>query len=261
MHADGIFLFAANSGSTLVGTIYNNRVITDMCNNTYQNCTAPIFVQGVHNTYIFNNLVSTLADTIRNPESDIRLGQTETNIYLINNTEEGDYCVKYDTTTNIVWENNICAQTSTSGLLAAQDSNFNSIGTSNYNDYYALSHIAVNQTPAYFNTLAAWQATTISGSVNPDTSGSAGNPNYSGTYFLQAGSAAIGLATNLHSTCSGQPVPGLGALCNDAAGNVRPSSGNWDAGIYNYQNTPAPYSGGQIVGQVLPPTDLRATVE
>jgi hypothetical protein len=48
----------------------------------------------------------------------------------------------------------------------------------------------------------------------------------------QAGSALIGAGVNLHSTCSGQPNPGLGALCFDYAGVLRPSSGAWDVGAY-----------------------------
>lgn len=49
-----------------------------------------------------------------------------------------------------------------------------------------------------------------------------------------AGSPLIGAGVNLTSVCSGQPNPGLGALCFDAAGNARPSSGGWDVGAYQH---------------------------
>src|SRR5262249_33694153 len=49
---------------------------------------------------------------------------------------------------------------------------------------------------------------------------------------LAAGSPAISAGTNLTSICSGQPVPGLGALCSDKTGVARPASGSWDAGAY-----------------------------
>lgn len=61
-------------------------------------------------------------------------------------------------------------------------------------------------------------------------------------YIPQSGSVAIGAGTNLTSVCSGQPNPGLGALCYDAAGNARPSSGAWTAGALNPAPTTPPSS-------------------
>lgn len=66
---------------------------------------------------------------------------------------------------------------------------------------------------------------------------------------LESDSPAIGMGINLYSLCSGQPNPGLGALCtsysgpstsdpsvgvNLVSGNTRPSSGPWDIGAYQY---------------------------
>ena len=48
-----------------------------------------------------------------------------------------------------------------------------------------------------------------------------------------SGSPVIGFGQNLNSICTGQPNPGLGALCFDKAGNSRPSSGAWTAGAFN----------------------------
>ena len=67
----------------------------------------------------------------------------------------------------------------------------------------------------------------------------------------QSGSPVIGAATNLYATCTGQPNPGLGALCYDLAGNARPTSGNWDAGAYNFASSSA----------VAPPTNLTVVVQ
>jgi len=63
------------------------------------------------------------------------------------------------------------------------------------------------------------------------------------------GSPVIGAGTNLYSVCNGGAVPGIGALCSDAAGNARPSTGAWTAGAYNASGGPP-----------LPPTGLTATV-
>jgi hypothetical protein len=54
-----------------------------------------------------------------------------------------------------------------------------------------------------------------------------------------AGSVVIGNGVNLYSVCNGQPNPGLGALCNDIAGNARPVSDPWDMGAYEYGTLPA----------------------
>jgi glucuronoarabinoxylan endo-1,4-beta-xylanase len=57
-------------------------------------------------------------------------------------------------------------------------------------------------------------------------------------YVPTTGSAVIGAGTNLYSICNGQPIPGLGALCYDALGNARPTSGAVDAGAINHGSTP-----------------------
>lgn len=72
------------------------------------------------------------------------------------------------------------------------------------------------------------------------------------SYTPQSGSVAIGAGANLTTVCSGQPNPGLGALCFDAAGNARPSSGSgpWDVGAFQSTSTSS---------TVSPPTNLIAT--
>jgi hypothetical protein len=67
------------------------------------------------------------------------------------------------------------------------------------------------------------------------------------TYVPQSGSVVIAAATNLTSLCTGN----LAALCYDAGGNPRPSSGNWDAGAYQTNSSAPPQA----------PTGLTATVQ
>lgn len=64
------------------------------------------------------------------------------------------------------------------------------------------------------------------------------------------GSPLIGAGFNLHSECSGQPNPGLGALCYDAAGTARPSSGAWSAGAYSSGAGPNPPT--NLTGTTVP---------
>jgi hypothetical protein len=70
------------------------------------------------------------------------------------------------------------------------------------------------------------------------------------TGIPNAGSPVIAAGTNLYSLCNGQANPGLGALCLDAVGVARPSSGAWDVGAYVFNNGNGP----------LAPTGLVATV-
>jgi len=70
---------------------------------------------------------------------------------------------------------------------------------------------------------------------------------------------------NLFSICNGQPNPGIGALCYDASGNVRPSSGNWEIGAYNSSSltltlTPNPVAfGSQNTGTTSSPSTVTVT--
>ena len=99
---------------------------------------------------------------------------------------------------------------------------------SNYNAWYtgvsALYYIG----GAEYSTLEAWQSAS-----GQDAGSISANPNLNlSTWVPNSGSPVIGLGTNLYGICSGQPNPGLGALCFDKNGTARPSSGNWDAGAY-----------------------------
>ena len=83
----------------------------------------------------------------------------------------------------------------------------------------------------------------------PGSSRTVTNPGLDSNYDLKSGSAALGAGQNLYSICSGQPNPGLGALCDTYAGptpsgrgagpngqwttpTARPGSGPWNMGAY-----------------------------
>jgi len=257
MHADGIYMFAANASSSITATVYHNTITSDMCTNAAFNCTGLIYLQGNSGTYAFNNLL--VVESGAATEGDIVIrgnspGPAPTNVRILNNTivdnSTPDILIKNggsssgEQGTGLTWENNIFQGNKYDFVYGPSGT---PSWTSNYNDFYGFTYIAATNgdagPPTNYSTLTAWQA------LGFDANSSNGNPLLT-SYIPQSGSAAIGLGTNLTSTCSGQPTPGLGALCSDANGNARPSSGAWTAGAYNAASG----------GPPLPPTGLTATV-
>jgi hypothetical protein len=120
------------------------------------------------------------------------------------------------------------------------------------NNIQMVDHNLYNNSSAVWNyggykTFAQWQA------LGFDPNGISGDPSLDSNHVPQADSIAIKAATNLSSICSGQPNPGLGALCLDKNGAPRPSTGAWDTGAFQYSQ------GTQT--QVAAPTGLRATAQ
>jgi len=261
VHADGIFLFATNSGSFVTGNIYNNYVHGDMC-STGGNCTAYLFIgSGVINTNVFNN---TFWSDAGQPEADIVVSggiQSPNNLLIANNTLGGPTngirsdqggSLSYTAGTNITLENNIFATTNIA--ILSGPANFNQFVAINYNDYYGFTTVAANQATLgpgnYFNTLANFQATTIAGSVHPEASGSNGNPLiYTGAppYYITTGSAAATGGVNLTSLSiatldADAPYTfGTGYACGGGCA-ARPSTGsnNWPRGAYQVPGSPPP---------------------
>jgi hypothetical protein len=93
---------------------------------------------------------------------------------------------------------------------------------------------------ASFLSLASWQ----SRGTNHDNTSVTTDPKFDTNYKLQSGSPAIGLGVNLSSL-------GFPPLDSDAAGVLRPSSGTWDAGIYEFASG----------STVQAPTGLTALVQ
>ena len=80
--------------------------------------------------------------------------------------------------------------------------------------------------------------------ANHDQGSTQSDPKLDSNYKPQTGSSAIQLGQNLTSLCTGNLAP----LCFDKNGNTRPTTGNWDAGAY------------QFGAGVAPPANLKAAV-
>lgn len=250
MHADGIDLFAVNSGSTFTASVYNNYTHGDMCSTSNVNCTAYIYIDGGHhNTVVFNNVLVQESGAGSGPEALLVMrgeGNTPTNNSVYNNTfvaspqgsaigVKTDTCCGGGVGTGQVYENNVFYNLSFN--YVSGPNSWSQVSTANHNDYYNYSSFAAQNVSVGQNLVswASWQG------LGHDANGTIGNPNLSGSYTLQTGSAAIGAGANLTSL-------GIAALDSDAAGRARPSSAAWDAGAY------------QHAGVVMPPTSLTADV-
>jgi hypothetical protein len=245
MHADGIFIFAGNSGSSATALVYNNSITGDMCNTppTGLNCSGYIYLDGNTNTIVFNNSIQHQTSSGTGPEGLVMVRGTANNfsgVHLLNNTVIGaPNAIQMKNGggtyvgTGLVIENNIWD--AGQYLYGFGPTNFASLGSSNYNVFYLpTSDVAtkgVDTSPTFYATLANWQA-----ADSQDAASTAGNPMLNSGLVPQSGSSAIGLGTNLYSFfgCSSPVIPGLGAGCSDIAANARPFSGNWTAGAYQF---------------------------
>jgi len=208
------------------------------------------------NTYLFNNITTNVGQAYHVDNDYFTLGGgTLDTIWLYNNTSLGaggstetGGCIGFMGTT-ITLQNNIAADCNTlipaseSTTLTASNNLYGAGGAGGGGGGWIWQWNSTNCT-----TLSCWQSAT-----STDTTGTAYYASFSSLKVnsdgtLQAGSPAISGGANLYGVCSGQPNPGLGALCYDMAGNARPSSGAWDLGAYN-SSDPGP----------LPPTGLVAT--
>jgi parallel beta-helix repeat protein len=247
-HHDGIHIF-----STYVSVIsppvmiYNNSIYGNW--GAYDN--TGIYIELYANSgaymgphYIFNNLLTPSGGSCANAGIGETIGAGGTGMYAYNNTMVaggGLGCgidIAYAsgaTATNAIIENNVYSGNSGSGQAGIDNTiGGSTIATSNYNDWFQTWSGNSMRYNNWFNTVALWTAGT-----GFDKNSIATNPNLNSNFRPVSGSPVIGAGTNLYSICNGQPVPGLGALCQDYAGNPRPLSGNWDMGAYVFV-APAP---------------------
>jgi hypothetical protein len=252
-HHDGIHLFAycANGSSFCSGTYIENVFIYD---NTFDglwgsNVNAMVYLEENigPNTYVFNNYFNGSQMVIWG------LGQLSARgngVTAYNNTIVG-----FSTSAAItgqallagpvVLRNNILA-TANSLVSTGTDGGSGSPSTYSFSnniyangggnawvwDYPPGTYFASTQFSLWVSHSGETKST-YAGS----TSSSAG-VNANGT--LAPSSPARSAGANLYSVCNGQPNPGLGALCYDAASIARPLSGAWDAGAYQYTTSPSP---------------------
>jgi hypothetical protein len=242
-HHDGIYIWLTNATSSFTGAynVYNNWIY-----NIKTYCSAAIyFDSGASSTYpagtAFNNVIGTNCST----GGDGSIYDKSGKMRLYNNTFTDTYSTinSQSSLKSQIIENNISA--AAEGLLFGQAS----LSASDYNDWYALTSPAMTYNNTQDSTLAAFKSAT-----GFDGNSITSSPNLDAGFVPNAGSPVIGTGVNLNSTCNGQPNPGLGALCFDKAGNVRPSSGKWDMGAYQFST-----SAGS--GQPAPPTGLTATAK
>lgn len=235
-HHDGIHVWAVQSNNPVTNiTIYNNFFHGNFGANstsfTYFEQYSGTAISGVK---IFNNVY---APTGGNADIWFEANASSTiSASVYNNTlsNPGYMIAIYEETTGISVDirNNIIYNSGT-GFL-----NYSSLGTMDYNNWYLAKDYLFQNNNSGYNTLSAWQSAT-----GLDTHSRAVNPNLDANYRPQAGSPAIGLATNLTSL-------GIPALNVDKAGVVRPSVGAWDAGAYQFTSSQPP----------LPPIGLTAIV-
>ena len=253
-HHDGIHVFANYTSSISPPVmIYNNYIY----GNWGANDNAGIYLEVYANSsnmgthYVFNNIFAPSGGMCANGAINDLVHGTGMNFY--NNTMVGNgvgacgVLVGSQAATSSVIENSIYSGNGMSGQTAIIDTTGGStMSTSDYNSWYKTYTGDAMRYNAWYTSVALWTSGT-----GFDRNSITSNPNLNSNYQPNSGSPVIGAGTNLYSTCNGQPVPGLGALCNDYAGNPRPSSGNWDIGAYAYATGDPPPA---------PPTGLAAVV-
>lgn len=258
-HHDGVHLwgYCSDGSSYCAGTYWSNIYIY---NNHFYGDTGTQFGDwifneaNIQNEWAFNNFSDTTQEESGNEGPGPFYAQG-INMHYWNNTFTGTSGADNSNLNalagpNVTVQNNVICNGSLIGVSAtnpysgatttigALSNNFYMNGNSNAFGWKGNS-LSFSQFPT-------WEAD--SGGTASSSSASC-TVNSTGT--LQSGSIAIGAGTNLYSTCNGQPNPGLGALCYDAAGNPRSPSAAWDAGAFAYSSTPAP----------APPTGLAAVVQ
>jgi hypothetical protein len=275
-HHDGIHCYAGTSaGAANVWYIYNNQFDsrTDAASMTGlvflegNGSSTSCFTSGATGVYIFNNIGIVMGGGEGFLMSGNSLSAPMSNMFAANNTLLGDIPTSTGTQGAIVYQdvsNATSYNNAVSGLSILQGQHAGVTWSANldYNFYMNCTSggpcFAAQGVSS--NSFATWQA------AGQDTHGGANLA--SNTYFRlntacifgsvgqdchpDAGSPLIGTGKNLSTMCSGQPNPGLGALCFDIAGVARPSSGAWDVGAYQFSSssTQAPAA----------PTGLSASV-
>jgi len=257
-HVDGIFVYGQSSTGYANGVyVYNNYVHGDWGPSPQP--TAWIYInQNLQNVFVFNNVIQQSGNG--SADGLLTLGSGNLSNFVFNNTFVGYSTTSGGSAMGDVGSNAANSTTIENNVFLNFPSaiNYSHGGTTtlvavNYNAYSGIT--GAGQCGAWSassctDTLAGWQA------LGWDLNGIFADLKLSSSYpyTLQSGSAAIGMAANLYTLCSGKPNPGLGALCYDKTGKARPSSGKWDAGAYSYG---AASSGSTTT--VQPPTGLTAT--
>jgi hypothetical protein len=271
-HHDAFHCYGGGAGVGAANTLYlyNNRLDGDMGGGGQgffylegAGSSTTCFISGAVGPYIFNNIAianggfQLVNGQIGNGAGAATLQSLNANNLLIGNQQSnnGMYGNQYNKVNHIKSVNNAYSGV---GILQGQIGPV-TYDLMDYNFYMnCITFGCFSADGVSSGSFATWQ------SSGHDTHGNAQLS--STTYFnlpagCTVGSVAancrplgpplVGAGTNLFSTCNGQPNPGLGALCNDITGAVRPTVGAWTVGPYNQ-------SGGVIPPN--PPTSLTGSV-
>lgn len=219
-HHNGVFLFCTANSCTASPFIYNNYLHGSVGNFM----TAMVFLDitiGTMNAKIFNNIFSNDNASFGATNGLLAMGPNVSSPLVANNTfnyssNNSALCVA-TTATAVSFQNNIFRNCGEIYFV-----NGGAISASDFNDFFGFTTFDGSAT-----TLAAWRI-----SSGFDANSSSGDPKLNSDFTLQAGSAAIGLGTNLTSL-------GIAVLNIDKAGNARPSSGPWDSGPYQFVTGPS----------------------
>ncbi len=251
-HHDGVHFWAFGSGNSLTHSyIYNNKFSgnfgTSMNSAVYQEAVG--YNVPACDAWVFNNVIAPSAGV---PTGNGLIGLGANGGVgcwsSINNTLLG-----YSTSNAMALNANATKGTTYNNIVSTVDGALGgytvSVTAIDYQDYYTIGANGWNGG----SPLSAWVSyceVNFPKTIGCDAHSVSGNPNLTSAFVPNSGSPVIAAGKNLYSICNGQANPGLGALCYDAAGVARPSSGNWDVGAFQYN------SGSGLA----PPTSLAAIV-
>jgi hypothetical protein len=271
-HDDGVHAYRTGTGNITNLYVYNNIWSGNWSNGNGGNscASAILFTEGINMSYwVFNN-VGLLQNTPSLPGNGcwtITVGPSGSS-HLYNNT-----CIMGTTSSlyDMKWEgaadvqnnatangNLVVSQPSTTSVPPGSliDYNFWGMNPSFCNWFStAQSSTACNGAAGYMN-FSQWKtflAATYPGSggdIHGNALTSPATLGLSATGQPLAGSPLIGAGHNLNGLCSGQPTPGIGALCSDINGVARPPVGNWDVGAYQFGSVVAPAAPTGLSGSV-----------
>jgi hypothetical protein len=222
-HHDGIHIWSYNSGDSITGTlIYDNYIHGDWG----AGMNSALFAEastGIPSAYYFNNLVLDQSTVSHQGAGMIALEMN--GVTVANNTMFASNVSISSTAMNfygtgVIVDNNIAV-----GMVGAIQFQSGATWTTiDHNDYYNIGTNGWNLNGSF----PSWQS-----SCSCDSHSTTSNPVFTSTYGLGAGSAAIALGLNL----AGDSVS---ALDYDKAGALRPATGAWDAGAYDYGGSGTP---------------------
>lgn len=193
--------------------------------------TSGLYVSGNVNNVLVNNNVFDASDGTSAATGQLYVflhdGTSATTASVLNNTFIGGFALNLSRGFGSNLTTYVCNNNSflSNALAVAIFDNTNATTLIDYNNIYGSgSATPFSSSPTasgFYYSFAGWQA------IGYDAHSVTNNPNLSGSYQPQAGSALIGAGTNLSSF-----------FTTDFAGNPRPATGNWTIGAFEYVTPP-----------------------